>query len=296
MKKFISIFLSSLFLFSFVNVSLAEDLEIREFNPAIPEHAKILEQEKKLYDDYVDGVEDEEVLHENYEMLLNMNNISKEEYTYEDFKLNSGPPVPDPYIKKLNTSNPGKSLRSSTSPPQWEDRWDGKFVGGDILITNGTSSYGFLGHAAIYVGDNGFHHGKDYVLDIPGPGKPVRLTSFSSWKNQYMNKKGDYVSIYRPDFKKGYYNERAGYNANSLYSPVDGTYKNVKYGITLDPLNKEKIYCTLIIYQAYFYSTYGGFTSNFLLANDSEIILPYFLPTYFNYGKEISLVYKVIVG
>jgi len=55
-------------------------------------------------------------------------------------------------------------------------------IHGDILITNGTSSAGIIGHAGI--ADDALT-----ILDIPGPGKTTRVVPHADWIKEY-NAKG----------------------------------------------------------------------------------------------------------
>lgn len=70
----------------------------------------------------------------------------------------------------------------------------------------------------------------------------------------------------------------------------------MSYGPTLNLLSTDAIYCSSLVYQGYYYSTYQGMTAKFNLADDSDIIWPYSLPNYFDDGKEITLLYKTISG
>lgn len=58
---------------------------------------------------------------------------------------------------------------------------------GDILITNGTSSSGLLGHAAIA-------NGNEYILDIPGKGETTKQWTTAKRMKEYDGK--EWVKVY----------------------------------------------------------------------------------------------------
>ncbi|WP_255304375.1 hypothetical protein [Listeria monocytogenes] len=93
-------------------------------------------------------------------------------------------------------------LNNYGQPPVVDENWEevpqkpmlkGVYKGynikkGDILITNGTSSSGLLGHAAIA-------NGNEYILDIPGAGKTTRQVPTSKWMSDYDPE--GWVKVYR---------------------------------------------------------------------------------------------------
>lgn len=145
-------------------------------------------------------------------------------------------------------------------------------VRGDILISNGTSSFGLTGHAGIVVGSN-------EILHISGPGKVPVVISFNTWSNNYGKAKGGIINteVYRisnwthrnnaADWARNKYeNSGAGYN---LLTSLDS------FAYT---------YCSKIVWQAYYY----GSSTPLVNFPASDIATPYGLPKYFKSTAGLS--------
>lgn len=108
---------------------------------------------------------------------------------------------------------------------------------GDVFITNGTSSAGILGHAAIAIDDVD-------ILHIAGAGANPATLSLSKWHDNYTTK--GWTKIYR--------------HSNSDVAKAAGkwaadTYKgsSAEYFIDLDLTTTNKTYCSKLVWQAYYY-------------------------------------------
>lgn len=141
---------------------------------------------------------------------------------------------------------------------------------GDILITNGTSSAGFLGHAAI-ADDN------TTILDIPKIGETTRVLTHQKWIDDY-SKKG-WVKVYRIK-DSTLARDAARWADYNYYSSTGSTVQNIRptYGITLHLYDTNPTYCSKIVYQAYWYGT--GSTS--VMQAKTGIVTPYGLIECFN--------------
>ena len=115
---------------------------------------------------------------------------------------------------------------------------------GDILITNGTSSYGITGHAGIAVGN-------DLILHSPGKNEKetIHTDNREEFYDRYITKPDhkSWIKIYRP--KNSTYGTKA---ANWAYNKYYGN-KNVRYEINSNLLSFDTIYCSKLVWQAYRY-------------------------------------------
>jgi len=120
-------------------------------------------------------------------------------------------------------------------------------IPGDILITNGTSSAGIVGHAAIATGYN-------HILHIPGPGKTTEQLTAQQFVDRYR-KKG-WVKVYRIK-DKFLANDAARWADRNYYSSTGSATQNIKptYKITHELYSKNPTYCSKIVFQAYWYGT-----------------------------------------
>jgi len=120
-------------------------------------------------------------------------------------------------------------------------------IPGDILITNGTSSAGIVGHAAIATGYN-------HILHIPGPGKTTEQLTAQQFVDWYR-KKG-WVKVYRIK-DKFLANNAARWADRNYYSSTGSATQNIKptYKITHELYSKNPTYCSKIVFQAYWYGT-----------------------------------------
>lgn len=111
---------------------------------------------------------------------------------------------------------------------------------GDVIITNGTSSAGILGHAGIATSSN-------YILHIAGKGyHPVEI-SLSRWHSKYTNKSNSsWTKVYRhSDYSV------ADYAAEWAEDTYLGS--NAEYKITGNLASTDVTYCSKIVWQAYYY-------------------------------------------
>ncbi|AIS61081.1 hypothetical protein [Listeria ivanovii] len=169
-------------------------------------------------------------------------------------------------------------------PPVVEEEWEevpqkpmvrGVYKGytvkkGDILITNGTSSSGLLGHAAIA-------NGNEYILDIPGKGETTRQQSTAKWMKEYDGK--GWVKVYR--LKDSSVANAAASWADKNYYSTNGTSKqNIfpKYGMTGSRYSKNPTYCSKIVLQAYYFGT----GSKPVVHVFPSLVAVYDLPNYFS--------------
>ncbi len=120
-------------------------------------------------------------------------------------------------------------LRSSFSPKK-----------GDVIITNGTSSAGILGHAGIATSSG-------YVFHIAGPKYHPAYISFSKWHSNYTNKSsGSWTKVYRHKSSKV-----ANGAANWAVKTYSGS--KAKYKITGNLASTDVTYCSKLVWQAYYY-------------------------------------------
>ncbi|WP_260490481.1 hypothetical protein [Listeria innocua] len=148
-------------------------------------------------------------------------------------------------------------LNNYGQPPVVDENWEevpqnpivrGVYKGytvkkGDILITNGTSSSGLLGHAAIA-------NGNEYILDIPGKGKTTRQLTTREWMDNYD--KHGWIKVYR--LKDSSVANAAAVWADKNYYSTKGTSKQdifSKYGLTGSRYAKNPTYCSKIFYKLF---------------------------------------------
>lgn len=152
-------------------------------------------------------------------------------------------------------------LNNYGQPPVVDENWEevpqkpmlkGVYKGynikkGDILITNGTSSSGLLGHAAIA-------NGNEYILDIPGAGKTTRQVPTSKWMSDYDPE--GWVKVYRLK-DSSVANAAANWADKNYYSTKGTSKQNIfpKYGMTGSRYSKNPTYCSKIVLQAYYFGT-----------------------------------------
>jgi len=123
-----------------------------------------------------------------------------------------------------------KSVRGSSFLPEK----------GDIVITNGTSSAGFLGHAGIAISPYS-------ILHIEGPGYSPTSFTFGSWNNKYSYKSDiSWTKVYR-------HTNSSVASAAADWAWNTYGYSNAKYKITIDLTSTSETYCSKIVWQAYYY-------------------------------------------
>lgn len=163
------------------------------------------------------------------------------------------------------------------------------FKKGDILITNGTSYYGLTGHAAIITGSNS-------VLDAPGKahtvkknGKNVTLNTTRqlttrTFINKYTDDPGEWVKVYRPKHNDIAIAAAKWADRNYYSSSGSATQKKFpKYTLATNLTSTNYVYCSKIIYQAYYY---GSGNKSYVWPKLAQgIILPYDIPISFTWGN-----------
>ena len=111
---------------------------------------------------------------------------------------------------------------------------------GDVVITNGTSSAGILGHAGIATSS-------EYVFHIAGGGYHPDYISFSRWHTNYTNKnRSSWTKVYRHNSSKVAY-AAANWAVNTY------TGSNAEYKITSNLASTNVTYCSKLVWQAYYY-------------------------------------------
>lgn len=139
-------------------------------------------------------------------------------------------------------------------------------MSGDVFITNGTSSAGFLGHAGIAISTS-------QILHIAGPNTSPTRISLSSWHSQYTNKASDsWTKVYRHSSTTTA--AKAGSWANTTY----GVDSEASYVINFDLTSTDKTYCSKIVWQAYYY----GPTTAVATGSTIGVVTPYDLPNRIN--------------
>ncbi|MBC2101836.1 hypothetical protein IBB80_03610 [Listeria marthii] len=175
-------------------------------------------------------------------------------------------------------------LNNYGQPPVVDENWEevpqkpmlkGVYKGynikkGDILITNGTSSSGLLGHAAIA-------NGNEYILDIPGKGETTRQRTTGWWMDHYDTR--GWVKVYR--LKDSSVANAAASWADKNYYSTNGTSKqNIfpEYGMTGSRYSKNPTYCSKIVLQAYYFGT----GNKPVVQVFPSLVTVYDLPNYFS--------------
>lgn len=151
------------------------------------------------------------------------------------------------------------------------------FQAGDILITNGTSSFEISGHAAIATSNR-------TILDITGPGETTRQPAPQDWINQYINE--GWVKVYR--MKDSRLAASAARWADTHYYSTVGGSQNIypTYDITLDLYSTDSTYCSKIVFQACWYGT----GSSPVMRPMTSFVEPYALINCFNTAYTPSLI------
>ena len=111
---------------------------------------------------------------------------------------------------------------------------------GDVVITNGTSSAGILGHAGIAISPYS-------ILHIEGPNYHPTTITFGSWNNRYSYINGSsWTKVYR-HINSSTASDAADWAWNT-YGNSDAIYQ-----ITSDLTSTSETYCSKIVWQAYYY-------------------------------------------
>ncbi len=144
---------------------------------------------------------------------------------------------------------------------------------GDILVSNGTSSFGLTGHAGIAISSS-------QVLHIPGKNSNPLVISTKQWQDRYGIVRGQkegnntHTKVYRVGSTA---------NAGKAAEWAESNYKGKKYGygVTTNLLSKDPTYCSKIVWQAY--NSIGAVTTP-----SSKIATPYGLPKYFKSNQNLK--------
>lgn len=139
-----------------------------------------------------------------------------------------------------------------------------KLQKGDVLVTNGTSSFGLTGHTGIAIGE-------DSILHIRGVDELVEVQDRDGFFHDYVKDFYKWIKVYRPD------NSRFGEMASDW---AEKTYKNSnsKYKITTDINSTNETYCSKIVFQAYkFGANIGAFSiwGQNVYNQNELVVLPY---------------------
>lgn len=181
-----------------------------------------------------------------YEEYVNLNteNNSKTILSYDE------------YTDFMNPSEPTTKVENDYRRANYVP------VPGDILITNGTSSSDFVGHAGIFLGNG-------TILSIEGYWKKPSAIGIFEWASKYMNDHGEWTKIYKAPSNSPSKAEQWGINN------IKG--KDIDYGVSGSILNLNPTYCSKIVYQCY----WNANNNNMVLPS---FILPYALPNVFLNG------------
>ena len=212
--------------------------------------------------------EQESSYRENYETAIKQGILK--DITYEKWleENNYGQfPKMDPEIFET-IKIPKASRRQKRSPKPY-------IQSGDILITNSTSSFGILGHAAIA-------NGNEYVLDMPGARNGLskidnnRQLTASQWFREYGERD---IFVYR--IKNTSLARQVGRYADRHYYSTNGSAtKNIHINYEISPnlYNMKTAYCSKLVYCAYWYGT-GNLPV--MVRAPLKIIHPFDLRNYF---------------
>lgn len=245
------------------NVLYQKGIEFGAINQSEVSLENWQEQEKSYRENYDNAIKEGIFKDITYDKWLEMNNYG------QCPKLD--PEVFDEIII------PPKSRRQkrSAKPP---------ILSGDILITNSTSSSGFVGHAAIA-------NGNEYVLDMPGTrnGRSKydnnRQLRAWEWFNDYND---GYIHVFR--IKDRSVARQVGRYADRHYYSTNGSAtKNVHINYQINPYlyDMSTAYCSKLVFCAYWYGSGSlpvmrgmtGFLSPFALKN---CFTPRYAPTQIN--------------
>lgn len=157
---------------------------------------------------------------------------------------------------------------------------------GDVFVTNSTSSSGILGHAAIAASDA-------HILDVPGTGdRPKndnnRMSTLSKWVHQYAVN-GRWIHVYRMNGHPNLSYDAGHYGYTHFYSTTANlNNKNIHltYGITPHINTLNPMYCSKLVYQAY----YKGTGTYRVLVSFSGFLSPYELPSLWESNYKLTLI------
>lgn len=159
------------------------------------------------------------------------------------------------------------------------------FQKGDFLVTNATSFKGIIGHAAIITGANSVLDAPGYAHPVTKNGKKVSLNttrqqSISSFLKIYNKKSYHWIAVWRA--KRKDVSLKAAKWADTHYYSSKGTAKQdkfPKYSLSYGLTSTNKVYCSKLVYQAYYY---GSGSLNYVAPKAfAQLVDPYTLPHIF---------------
>ena len=154
------------------------------------------------------------------------------------------------------------------------------YLDGDIIITHSTSSSGLIGHAGIVVGDKVLEIHPSYNNGVP------KAISFSTWFNRYPT-----AMVVRYDGDREIPVDAAWYG-KTFY--IDGEGKDNKYSLASVITDKEKDYCSSLVWKCFYY----GADFEFEIFRDStsggrwgrpSMIAPYDFITYRDHNGFVAV-------
>lgn len=186
-------------------------------SPVFAAETSLVDNSYSKYEQYVkEGILGDDVSFEEWKVLV------ESSYRLEEVLSNSTD------FKEVYSSKDVK-LSASFTPKK-----------GDVIITNGTSSAGILGHAGIATSSG-------YVFHIAGPGYHPVYISFSGWHNNYTNKtSSSWTKVYR-------HNSSTVANAAANWAVDTYSGSNAEYKITGNLASTDVTYCSKLVWQAYYY-------------------------------------------
>lgn len=201
---------------------------------------------EKVYEEYIsllnDGVIDESVTFASwYELVLSSVALENELSSSTEYELvyNSD----DPQMASVNSSY--------------------TLTAGDVFVTNATVLSDYIGHAGIVIRRNS----SNIILHTPGKAdvNNIETINLSSWHTQYTNSGSNtWTKVYR---------HSSATTATAAATWVRDTYlySNAEYQINYDLHGTDTVYCSKIVYQAYYY----GPSSPAAVYYSNTIVPPY---------------------
>ena len=144
---------------------------------------------------------------------------------------------------------------------------------GDILVSNGTSSYGLTGHAGIAISSS-------KVLHISGAKTNPKVITSKQWQDRYGIVKGQ---VNGTKIRTNVYRVSSTKVASKAADWSTKNYKGKKYSymITSNLSSKNPTYCSKIVYQAYSSAKAVNYPAG-------GIATPYGLPSYFKSDQKLK--------
>lgn len=111
---------------------------------------------------------------------------------------------------------------------------------GDVIIAKGHLRVGFIWHSGIAVSEKN-------ILHINSLTEGPKLTSWKKWQSAYLKRKGQWIKVYR-HFDENVAKAAAKWAKDTYYKN-----KNVVFGFEGDLMSTGIIYCSKIVWQAYYF-------------------------------------------